>query len=93
LAARRATPRSSLVTRPPLALTPPSRHPRWPAAPYDLHHAAVSLWLNTGVPGTEVARRASHSIAVLLKVCANCIDGQAGADQRIGDALDEPGSE
>ena len=26
--------------------------------PYDLRHAAVSLWLNSGVPATEVARRA-----------------------------------
>jgi len=26
--------------------------------PYDLRHAAVSLWLNSGVPTTEVARRA-----------------------------------
>ncbi len=29
--------------------------------PYDLRHAAVSLWLNSGVPATEVARRAGHS--------------------------------
>ncbi len=28
--------------------------------PYDLRHAAVSLWLNSGVPATEVARRAGH---------------------------------
>jgi integrase len=26
--------------------------------PYDLRHAAISLWLNSGVPATEVARRA-----------------------------------
>ena len=26
--------------------------------PYDLRHAGVSLWLNAGVPATEVARRA-----------------------------------
>jgi len=56
--------------------------------PYDLRHAAVSLWLNAGVPATEVARRAGHSVAVLLKVYAHCIDGQAGAaNQRITDAL------
>ena len=83
-----------------LAVRPPRRaHPR-PAGiplarrPYDLWHAAVSLWLNAGVPATEVARRAGHGVAVLLKVYANCIDGQAGvANQRIDDALDEPGSE
>ena len=54
----------------------------------------MSLWLNAGVPATEVARRAGHGVAVLLKVYANCIDGQAdAANQRIADALDEPGSE
>jgi hypothetical protein len=30
--------------------------------PYDLRHAAVSLWLNSGVPATEVARRAGHGV-------------------------------
>jgi hypothetical protein len=50
----------------------------------------VSPWLNAGVPATEVARRAGHGVAVLLKVYANCIDGQASAaNQRIGDALGE----
>lgn len=44
--------------------------------PYDLRHAAVSLWLNGGVPATEVAERAGHSVDVLLKVYAKCIDGQ-----------------
>ena len=40
------------------------------------------------MPATEVARRAGHGVAVLLKVYANCIDGQAGpANQRITDAL------
>jgi hypothetical protein len=35
--------------------------------PYDLRHAAVTLWLAAGVPATEVARRAGHGVAVLLK--------------------------
>jgi hypothetical protein len=40
------------------------------------------------VPATEVARRAGHGIAVLLKIYAHCIDGQAdAANQRITDAL------
>jgi integrase len=57
-------------------------------SPYDLRHAAVSLWLNSGVPATEVARRAGHGVAVLLKIYAHCIDGQADAvNQRITDAL------
>jgi integrase len=46
--------------------------------PYDLRHAAASLWLNNGVPATEVARRLGHDVAVLLTIYANCIDGQEG---------------
>jgi hypothetical protein len=70
--------------------------------PYDLRHAAVSLWLNSGVPATEVARRAGHGVAVLLKIYAHCIDGQAdAANRRITDAVgtqdtqpeSEPGDE
>jgi hypothetical protein len=62
--------------------------------PYDLRHAAVSLWLNSGVPATEVARRAGQGVAVVLKIDAHCIDGQAdAANNRITDALGatEPG--
>ena len=48
----------------------------------------MSLWLNSGVPATEVARRAGHGVAVLLKIYAHCIDGQAdAANQRITAAL------
>ena len=39
----------------------------------------MPLWLNSGVPATEVARRAWHGVAVLLKIYAHCIDGQANA--------------
>jgi hypothetical protein len=39
----------------------------------------VSLTLNAGVPATEVARRAGHSVAVLLKIYAHFIEGQADA--------------
>jgi len=57
--------------------------------PYGLRHAAASLWLNAGVAVTEVARRLGHGVAVLLKVYANCIDGQGdAANQRITAALD-----
>jgi len=56
--------------------------------PHDLRHAAASLWLNAGVPPTEVARRLGHGVAVLLRVYANCIDGgDDGMNDRIGDAL------
>jgi integrase len=47
--------------------------------PYDLRHAAVSTWLNGGVPATTVAEWAGHSVEVLLKIYAKCLDG--------GDAL------
>jgi hypothetical protein len=40
------------------------------------------------VPATEVARRAGHGAAVLLKIYAHCIDGKAtAANQRSGEAL------
>ncbi|AUA11215.1 tyrosine-type recombinase/integrase [Streptomyces sp. SID8382] len=48
------------------------------AKPYDLRHACVSQWLNSGVPAPEVAARAGHSVDVLLKIYAKCIDGQEG---------------
>ena len=70
------------------ALTPAQFRSPLGRRPYDLRHAAVSLWLNSGVPATEVARRAGHSVAVLLKIYAHCIDGQAeAANQRIADGL------
>ena len=47
--------------------------------PYDLRHAAVSTWLNGGVPSTTVAEWAGHSVEVLLRIYAKCLDG--------GDAL------
>jgi integrase len=70
------------------ALTPAQYRSPLGRRPYDLRHAAVSLWLNSGVPATEVARRAGHGVAVLLKIYAHCIDGQAdAANQRITNAL------
>jgi len=59
---------------------------------YDLRHACVSTWLNGGVLAAQVAEWAGHSVAVLLKVYAKCIDGQHQiAKQRIEDALRDPG--
>jgi integrase len=56
--------------------------------PYDLRHGAVSLWLNGGVAATEVANRAGHSVEVLLRVYAKCIDGgEEAANRRIDEAL------
>jgi hypothetical protein len=38
-------------------------------------------------PATEVARRAGHGVAVLLKIYAHCIGGQTdAANRRITDA-------
>lgn len=40
------------------------------------------------MPATEVARRAGHSVAVLLKVYVHRIDGQADiVNKRIADTL------
>lgn len=59
------------------------------ARPYDLRHAALSSWLNAGVPPTEVAERAGHSVAVLLSTYAKCLDGQRDTyNARIQDLLD-----
>ncbi|MEV4400236.1 hypothetical protein [Nonomuraea sp. NPDC049607] len=55
---------------------------------YDLRHACVSTWLNAGVPATQVAEWAGHSVEVLLRIYAKCIVGQdAVARQRIDQAL------
>lgn len=76
------------------ALTPAQHQSPLGRRPYDLRHAAVSLWLSSGVPATEVARRAGHGVAVLLKIYAHCIDGQANAaNKRITDALSTPEEE
>lgn len=44
--------------------------------PYSLRHAAVSTWLNAGVPAPQVAQWAGHTVDVLLRVYAKCIHGQ-----------------
>ena len=55
--------------------------------PYDLRHAAVSTWLNAGVPPTQVAAWAGHSVAVLLQIYAKCLAGQEEAARRRIDAV------
>jgi integrase len=64
------------------ALTPPQYRSALGRRPYDLRHAAVSTWLNAGVPAPQVAEWAGHSVHVLLKVYAKCIDGQEEAARR-----------
>ena len=57
--------------------------------PYDLRHAALSLWLNASSAPAEVAARAGNSARVLHEVYLHCIDGQEDiVSQRIEDALD-----
>jgi integrase len=59
---------------------------------YDLRHACLSLWLNSGVPPTQVAEWAGHSVEVLLRIYAKCIDGQhETAKRRIAEGLGSPG--
>lgn len=60
---------------PPEAVTSPLAR-----RPYDLRHAAASLWLSAGVAPMEVARRLGHSVSVLLRVYANCIEGDSARD-------------
>lgn len=70
------------------ALTPAQQRSPLGRRPYDLRHAAVSTWLNAGVPAPQVAEWAGHSVHVLLKVYAKCIDGQEeAARRRIENAL------
>ncbi|MEV4893235.1 site-specific integrase, partial [Nonomuraea sp. NPDC055795] len=60
------------------------------ARPYDLRHAALSLWLNAGVPAPEVVLRAGNSVEVLHRTYAKCLDGQrATINNKINGALDE----
>ena len=74
------------------ALTPAEYASQLARRVYDLRHACVSTWLNGGVPAAQVAEWAGHSVAVLLKVYAKCIDGQDQiAKRRIEDALRETG--
>lgn len=75
-----------------LALLPGQVTSVMAARPYDLRHAGVSQWLNSGVPAPEVAARAGHSVDVLLKIYAKCIDGQeAEMNDRIMQGLGDAG--
>jgi integrase len=70
------------------ALTPEQVASPLAGRPYDLRHAAVSLWLNAGVSPQDVAQRAGHSVEVLLRVYAKCLDGgELVANKRIEAAL------
>jgi integrase len=58
--------------------------------PYDLRCAGVSFWLFSGVDPMEVARRAGHSVAVLLRVYAKVLaQSQDRANRQIEAGLRE----
>jgi post-segregation antitoxin (ccd killing protein) len=59
-----------------LALTPSQAASLLARRPYDLRHGGVSLRLNAGVPATQVAEWAGHSVEVLLTIYAKCITGR-----------------
>jgi integrase len=57
--------------------------------PYDLRHAALSLWLTASGAPAEVAARAGNSARVLHEVYLHCTDSHDDpVSQRIEDALD-----
>jgi hypothetical protein len=61
--------------------------------PYNLRHAALSLWLNATGASAEVAARAGNSAGVLHDVYLHCIDSQQDhLSQQIEDALDADAS-
>jgi hypothetical protein len=43
--------------------------------PYDLRHSGITWRLNSGVPATEIAAWAGHSVEMLLRVYARCVAG------------------
>lgn len=69
-------PLAGLVASPVVRFTPDQVASPLARRPYDLRHAAVSLWPNAGVHAPEVAERVGHGADVLLKVYAKRIDGQ-----------------
>ncbi len=72
------------------ALTPQEQASPLARRPYDLRHACLSTWLNAGVPATQVAEWAGHSVEVLLRIYAKCLVGQDEiAKRRITEALRE----
>ncbi|MGH3199715.1 MAG: hypothetical protein ACRDOH_33400 [Streptosporangiaceae bacterium] len=56
--------------------------------PYDLRHAALSLWLNASGEPTGVVARAGNSARVLPDVYLHCVGGQDDLiSKQIEDAL------
>lgn len=67
----------------------------WPSArlgrPYALRHSAASIWLDAGVPPTEVARRLGHSVQTLLATYAAVIrSSESEWTAKIAQAMGNP---
>jgi integrase len=58
------------------ALTPEQAVSPLARVPYDLRHAGVSTWLKGGISPAQVAEWAGHSLVVLLRTYAKCLDGE-----------------
>jgi integrase len=43
--------------------------------PYDLRHSGITWRLNSGVPATEIAGWAGHSVEMLMRIYARCVAG------------------
>jgi integrase len=54
--------------------------------PYDFRHAGISWRLNAGTPAPQVAEWAGHTVEVLLRTYAHCIDGD---DERWFGAMED----
>jgi hypothetical protein len=57
------------------ALTPDQLASPLMKHPYDLRHSGITRRLNSGVPATEVAAWAGHSVEMLMRVYARCVAG------------------
>ena len=58
-----------------LSLTPAQAASPLLQRPHDLRHPGVTWRLNSGVPPTEVAAWAGHSVEVLMRTYAKCMTG------------------
>jgi hypothetical protein len=59
----------------PRVLTPAQLKSPLISRPYDCRHGGISWRLNAGVPAPLVAEWAGHTVEVLLRIYAHCIDG------------------
>ena len=75
--ARSPQERESLTVRA-ASLTPEQLASPLMKRPYDLRHSGVTWRLNSGLPATEVAAWAGHSVEVLTRVYARCVVGLEG---------------